>query len=285
MSPRGVLVVPEEFLPGPTPQGGTPSGTETGAPDRSYKRIYWSSSGGSNSGNPKSFPFAGDHLTITKMVGTSVWVQLNQKNEYIEIREGDVLTRDFNNVTFLCLAAINPVSNQQEFAEVEAYVSVGPLLQRRAPKTYGVRSQPYMAYFKGVGVNGISVPDLPGIFSPTFFKWGGTMVVLNDDAANTLWLVWRDRNVPNVGGPVVVDPATSPRNQFPIGPKQSLTIVFDDRVQAFFDIGSGLQSVAHTSLVIAPFAGTCDAAIFVSSLDVDLGDAFASGPIRGEQPY
>lgn len=275
MSPRGHFPEAPGLVPGPTRFGSQPSGAETFAPDRSYTRIYWIGGGNNSTNNPKTFPYEGDHLTITKVVGAAVWVRLNQKNSFIEVREGDVLIRDFNEVTFYTLANAVTGTGQKQVAEVEAYVSTGPLLVR-APKTYGVRGRPYMKMMT-VGVNGISIPDLLAQNTPSFFKWGGELLIKNTDPGNTLYLVWRQAGIPIIGAPPVTNPAV-PSEQFPLAPGEWIVIRFDDRAQQFIDangaiitgLGGG-QPV--TGLVVAPFAGTCAFAIFASSLDQDLGDA------------
>lgn len=213
----------------------------------------------SNNRNLEKFIDAdGDHLTIaTVRGGAPVYVRVGpDPNPFIRVREGMVITRPFQGVTFRIGNLIaNEAGQGRIAARVLAYVSHGPLV-KFPPKEYGFKRVPLTRYglTATTGVQALEAFVFGGS-APTLGLMGGTLIIKNTDNANTLYVVGQVSNMTALG---------SGSNGFPLYPGEALTLQLEQPLG-----GDATGLVDNGGLSFKTLAGTCEFALLGSSLELD----------------
>ena len=206
----------------------------------------------------------GDTLTIVSLQGgLPLYVRLGPDgNPFIRVRERMILTRPFRKVTWRVGNTITETATAGiQYAKVIAMVSHGPLIQF-PPKEYGIRRMPLMLYGLTATTANADLADLlkksGGAGYSTLGKGGGTLTIMNTDAANDLYIV------PITGYQAAV--AAGSRGFGPIRPGQSISLQLEDCIT------SNADQLDGGSIIVKTLAGTCTYSIIATAGEMDGAD-------------
>lgn len=141
----------------------------------------------------------GTHIYLAELAGSdSVSVKIDVPGAgWVEMEEGDILSREFTRFWVRSNSRFGDVNSFRTLggpAEATFYVSTGPMILR-APKKYGLRAGFFgvggTATAAGVDAFGGFATQYAALFPkglPAFLKYGGTMIVQNRSATDTLYL-------------------------------------------------------------------------------------------------
>lgn len=169
---------------------------------------------------PQEFKGLGTHLFLAELTGSdTINVRLDVEGAgWLAMEEGDTVTREFTTFWVRSNARFNGDDSFNTLGGAVSaifYVSDGPLLFK-APKKYGLRSGFLtvggLATSVGVDAFGGFATQYAALFPKgdvDFFRYGGTLIVRNRDAASSLFLYMGTVGSFAAGGGVYPDETTS----------------------------------------------------------------------------
>ncbi len=219
----------------------------------------------------KSFDAEGDHLSIARVVGgLPVYVRLGKdSNPWIRVRAGMVLSRPFRRFTFSLGNDQGSSLGAQHAEEVRvlAFTSFGPLFAQFPPKEYGFRRSPLMLYDLTATTTRSDLSDIvlgtaltSADASNTGGLYGGTLVIMNTDVANDLYLVNQVAASP--------DPTIGKRGFGPLRPGQSVALKLEDLPFRF------ATATDAAALGVFTTVGTCKFSVMLSSGESESSEGF-----------
>jgi len=215
------------------------------------------------------YKYAGDHLTVIQVQGPyHLGIAVNKGKSYIPVREGDVITRRFDEFRAKAFGGFQLPSQGPSQSEgiylgrMIVGVSWGPLLQQATfkpgfragcPKFRGTATS------TGVTLYGGADAAVDGGTARTICHWGGTVMIRNRDQVNSLFLY------DGIGGdfqPAGVNGFNDPLGAWEILPGEVLSLDANSKLSARRTIGT---ATAPSTLCLGCLAGTVPYTVMISS--------------------
>ncbi len=208
----------------------------------------------------------GTHLTVLEVVSQhAVGIALNRGGQFIPIREGDEITREFSEFRVRNFGPLIQAGGTQQGVylpgpcEVMVLVSYGRIVRRQPVDNRFAAAFPI---FKGTATaTGVSLFDGIVVASQPLFrfrfkdvaKWGGTVMIRNLHPANNIMLYMGGTGGFNNAGTLT----QSPTSAWQIFPGEVLTLDTRCRVSTAF--------VTLAEICLATAAGTADYNVMLSN--------------------
>lgn len=254
-----------------------------------YARFYASFDGlglATSPANVRDFSFPGDHIFCTQKAGEmaiGIRFGVDGSNPYLPLRQGALYKGSFTKFRIRAFNARRSLFLTSSYAEIELFASDGPLIGHWPEHAHGFSAPKFHRDTKMNGAGPmvastvpyhIPEPDVSGtdrIWS-TVGRFGGTLVVQNEDMANELLIGFEH----NVGSPLTIAECEI------IYPGQRREYELDGTVgRGQFPVQTGK---GNRSWVVMTAAGTCKFSYAVSSGETSMLDPNNVG-FTGEAPW